>query len=78
MMKYIRLDYAGFIVFDKSQKHSDMAKKFPHDTVLSAGFVESWSEEFSISCQGESESLHIKSDENDSAMLTRRLSAYSY
>lgn len=77
MMKYIYLDYAGFVIFDKSQNHSDMAKKFPNDTVLSAGFVESWSEEFSIQCEGESESLHISSKKGDSEMLTRRLSAYN-
>jgi len=78
-MKYIQLEYAGYIIFDKSQKHSDMAKKFPYDKVLSAGFVDSSAENFSMDCYGESQSLNIKADDKwDSDALTRRLSVYSY
>ena len=76
-MKYINLEYAGMIVFDKGQKHSDMARKFPHDTVLSAGFVESSSDELSFSCFGESTSLDKQSDADDGETLQRRLSIYS-
>ena len=75
-MKYIHLDLAGFIVFDRGVKHCDMADKFPHDTVLSAGFVESWTEDLEIICRGESQSLNKESNKDDSRMLTSRISGY--
>ena len=77
-MKYIQLDYAGYIIFDKGQKHSDVAKKYPSDTVLSAGFVEIYGEDKEvISCRGESSSLNVKSKEIDSEIMFRRLSVYN-
>ena len=76
-MKYIQLEYAGYIIFDKSQKHSDMAKKFPLDKVISAGFINLNIEgKEHIQCHGESTSLGIKSDPYDEDMLFRRLSIY--
>jgi len=78
-MKYIKFDYAGFIIFDKSQKHSEIAKKFPNDTVLSAGFVEmSLDTADQVGCYGESTSLNKKSEKGDREMLFRRLSLYAY
>ena len=76
-MKYINLEYAGYIIFDKTQKHSDMAKKFPNDNVLSAGFIEVAAEEDCIACYGESTSLKKESKPDDSKYLERRLSIYS-
>ena len=76
MMKYMQLEYAGYIIFDQSQKHSDMAKKFPNDKVKSAGFVSGVIEPNQINCHGESNSLRISSKEIDSEMIGRRLSVY--
>ncbi len=74
MMKYIQLEYAGFVVFDKSQNHAVMAKKFPSDNVLSAGFVGVIVEEDSVLCEGNSQSLNKSSKEKDSKYLHRKLS----
>ena len=79
MMKYIQFDYAGFVVFERAQKHSAIAKKFPHDTVLSAGFVDmALGDKEDVSCQGESMSLNVKSKPIDSQRLWRKISIYSY
>lgn len=79
MMKYIKFDYAGFVVFDKAQKHSAIASKYPHDTVLSAGFVDmAMEDKGDVSCQGESTSLNVKSQPIDSNLLWRKLSVYNY
>lgn len=75
-MKYIRLDYAGFVIFEESQKHSDIAKLYPNDTVLSAGFVRGVLEDGQIDCSGESTSLNKKADEEDSDDLKRKISSY--
>ena len=78
-MKYIKFEYAGFVVFDKSQKHSDVAEKYPNDTVLSAGFVEMGIDQaIQIGCYGESTSLNKKAEKGDAEKLFRRLSLYAY
>ena len=68
-MKYIRLDYAGFILFNEALKHSDMVKKFPHDKVISAGFVYGTFEEGDFACQGNSMSLGISAHKDDTEGL---------
>ena len=76
-MKYIRLEYAGYIIFDQSQKHSDVAKKYPTDKVISAGFLNLMIEDKDkIQCYGESTSLNKSVEKIDEDMLFRRLSIY--
>ena len=71
MMKYIRLENAGYIIFDQGQKHDDIARMFPTDNVLSAGFI--GLQEDSVRCFGESQSLNKKSDPEDKTYIRRRL-----
>lgn len=59
--------------------HDDMARKFPYDEVVSAGFVKAYVEgdEVSFGAYGESVTLKIKSDVNkDSDYIRRRMSPY--
>lgn len=75
MMKYVRLDYAGLVIFDKSQKHSDVANKFPNDRVISAGFINMDVTSAHVNCYGESQTLHKSSREQEDAdMFNRRFS----
>ena len=77
-MKYIHLEYAGYVIFDKAQKHSDIASKFPKDNVLSAGFVNLNIEgEEQVQCHGESTSLRKSVDKEDEKWIYRRLSIYA-
>ena len=76
MMKYIRLEHAGFVIFEQSQKHADVAQKFPNDTVISAGFVSGTMEEDQIWAEGQSQSLHKSAKDEDSSWLWRRISIY--
>jgi hypothetical protein len=77
MMKYIHLELAGYILFEQGQKHSTMAKRFPTDTVISAGFVEGAIDKDQITCCGESSSLNKSSKPQDSDYVYRRLSIYA-
>ena len=77
MMKYIQFEYAGYVIFEQAQKHSDIAKKFQMDNVLSAGFVSGVIEEDQISCHGESQSLRKSAKPNDCKYIYRKLSIYS-
>ncbi len=63
-MKYIRFEHTGFVIFQRDINHNDMAKNFPNDTPISAGFVNK-----NLQVYGESESLKLKSDPSDSIYL---------
>jgi hypothetical protein len=76
-MKYIRFEYAGFVIFEEDQKHSDIALKFPNDTILSAGFVKIAFEEDQIGVYGESASLSKACNPDDGKALYHKLS-YGY
>jgi hypothetical protein len=70
-MKYIRFDFAGFVIFGKNQKHSDVAALYPNDTPLSAGFVmvDPCVEDGKVCVYGESQSLGISSNKKDEALM---------
>ena len=72
-MKYINLEKAGFVIFEESQKHSNIAKKFPKDTVLSAGFVIFTDIESHLKVYGESISLGKKCDPDDESSLCDKI-----
>lgn len=76
-MKYINFKYAGFVIFEQSQNHSDIAEKFPMDEVESAGFVSMSLDEDQVGCHGDSMTLKTKPAPSDASMLYRRLSIYS-
>ena len=76
--KYIVLKDEGFglekpIIFDPFISHADMARKFPGDKVVGAGFMQIIpdKETPTIKCFGVSDSLGISAREKDSALLTR-------
>lgn len=75
-MKYIRFRDAGFVVFEQHQQHSDVAKKFPSDEVLSAGQVNLTCEPDQIGCYGDSVTLKTSAKDGDTDTLYRRLSIY--
>jgi len=75
-MKYVRFKYAGFVLVEAHRKHSDLAKLFPNDEVISAGQVNVTCNVDQISCYGESTSIKISSKTKDSADLYRRLGIY--
>ena len=76
-MKYIRFKYAGFVVFEETQTHKSIAKRFPTDEIESAGFVSGTFDKEYLGCHGESTTLNVSSKPNDSEWLYRRLSVYS-
>lgn len=70
-MKYIREKRLGFILWpDNAAYHSDMAKRL-HLVVHSAGFVRMKPE--GLVCFGESESLGVTSDPEDTALIRQHL-----
>jgi hypothetical protein len=73
-MKYIRFEFAGFIIFEKTLNHSDIAKKFPDDKIISAGFMGLMIDEDQVQCYGESQSLNSGPNKKDNMWLWRRLS----
>lgn len=72
-MKYIRFEHAGFVIFETSQSHKDIAKKFPQDKPISAGLVSysEWME--GPVCHGNSMSLSLSCDGKDTEWLRRSL-----
>lgn len=76
-MKYIQLEYAGYILFEQSQSHEGIANKFPNDTVISAGFVSQYDvKSDQVSCFGESQTLILSPAPGDSDFIHRRLTSY--
>jgi len=76
-MKYIRFELAGLVVFEEGQEHSIIAKKFPNDKIISAGFVNLMIDEDQVQCYGESLSLNSSPNKEDNKRLWRRLSIYA-
>lgn len=77
-MKYIRFDMKGlsaFVIFPELLMHDEMAKCVlahrPMLKVHSAGFIEGHYLDFA-KCMGESQSLHITSDPEDTAELRKQ------
>lgn len=75
-MKYINFRYAGFVVFEQSQTHKDMAERFPNDEVISAGFVNGTCDYDQISTHGESVTLKMSSRKSDGESIGRRILIY--
>lgn len=78
MLKYIRFSHRGFVVFESSQTHKDMAAKLNpdrSDRVESAGFVylNGLDSPPRLVCRGESSSLSISSKDGDTDSLTRKV-----
>lgn len=68
--KYVRLHaYNSIIIFPEIIQHSD----FMGWNVKSAGFCYINTDEKTVKCFGESISLGLKSDEQDSQLATRQL-----
>ena len=68
--KYIKLkDYNSFIIFPKIIEHS----KFKYLNPISAGFCYLNENKLIAECYGESISLGIKSDSEDTKFLTRQI-----
>lgn len=65
--KYIKDKMNGIVIFPAYMQHS----AFSHLEPVSAGFIECYNNE--AFCYGESISLNLKADENDSAIATRQL-----
>lgn len=76
-MKYIRFEYAGFVIFDNDQIHKDIADKFPDDNVLSAGNIALTCDETDINLYGESLTLKTEPKIEDIRGLYRKMSLYS-
>lgn len=71
-MKYIRFEHAGFVIFEDTQSHKDIAKNFPEDKPMSAGFV-SYCEWMGPACHGNSMGLSLSCDSKDTEWLRRSL-----
>ena len=73
MLKYIRFKNFGFVIFEKTQKHSDVVKLID-DEILSGGFVGVPLEEDveRLACFGEAQSIHKSVQEGDSLAIRRR------
>lgn len=71
-MKYIKFKNRGFVIFEDTQIHEDIADKLIEDEVLSAGFVKE-DDDGNLECYGKSISLNIRSNKNDSAQLRLEL-----
>ena len=74
-MKYINFKYAGYVIFEETQNHKDIAKRFPTDEVISAGTIKLYpnGEENPLGTFGESTSLLKKSEVADADWILRRL-----
>ena len=72
-LKYIKFEYAGFIIFQDAQNHKDIAEKFPNDNVLSAGNISVLCEENDVSIYGESLSLNAALSHKDRQRIFPKL-----
>lgn len=72
-MKYIHFKYRGYVVFEETQSHKEMAKMIG-DEVISAGFVHSisWCDDGKLVVSGKSETLSAEPHPDDQATLRRR------
>jgi hypothetical protein len=68
--KYIRMTYAGFILFDGQLQHAAMAQPALNsgDHIISAGFFAADENGLAV-CYGESVSLRVKSRPDDTEKL---------
>ena len=73
-MKYLKLKHRGFVLFEETQSHAEMAKAIG-DEVESAGFAHAtdWCDDGKIVCSGQSTTLNLRSSEADTDILRRRL-----
>lgn len=72
-MKYIRHKKLGFILFEGSLRHDEVAETVGgRDQVVSAGFV--FAPVLSLKCLGYSESLQLHAAESDGNDLRSRMS----
>jgi len=72
-MKYIQFRDAGFVMFEDTMKHVDMANNFKSDKIISAGFVRTSIDISKIYCNGESNSLKESANISDAESLHRIL-----
>ena len=79
-MKYIKLKYHGFVLFENTQTHMEMALSIlgSHtrlNEVESAGSVKAvdWYDNGQVVCSGESIGLGLRAAEGDTDMLRTRL-----
>lgn len=69
-MKYIRLKRFGFILFQDTLKHSNVAADYHMEEVVSAGFV--YLSDDGPFCTGRSDSLGVESKEGDTPLLRQQ------
>ena len=73
-MKYIRFESAGIVLFRDGLSHKQLASHFPLDTPISAGFVRYNGE--NLVCHGDSMTLELKSNEDDTKALNSMCGVY--
>ncbi len=74
-MKYLKLKHRGFVLFEETQSHKEIAQMLG-DEVESAGFAHAteWCEDGKICCSGKSQTLGKECHETDTDRLRTRLS----
>ena len=72
MMKYIRFKDQGLVIFEERLRHAEVAAKFAPDEPISAGSV-AGDDLNEPRCLGESVTLKLRSNSEDTALLRRRL-----
>lgn len=74
-MKYIRHKKFGFVLFEASIRHDDVARSLGGpEQVLSAGFV--FAPSADLKCLGHSSSLNVGARPDDGAELRLRMGTY--
>ncbi len=73
-MKYIHFKLRGFVLFEETQDHAQMAAMIG-DEVESAGFARAceWCDGGQVVCTGQSMTLKKSAHEDDTERLRRRL-----
>lgn len=73
-LKYIKFKHRGFVLFEETQSHADMARAIGGE-VESAGRVHAvdWCDDGKPVCSGESSTLNLRSADADTDTLRRRL-----
>ena len=71
MLKYIRFEESGFVLFKRERRHTSVAKMHEGETPISAGFVADIKGD--TVCFGESMTLGIQSASCDTDLLNRLL-----
>ena len=74
-MKYLKFKHRGFVIFEETQSHSEIAKMIG-DEVESAGFAHAtdWYDDGKIVCSGASTTLRLSAASTDTEILRRRFS----